>query len=230
MGEGDLADRREDSGLRRRTVLVGGVGLAALGATGCTLKDESYRYRMSIEVEISGQRYVGQGVREFLSRDVIAFPNPGSTYNNATLGDAIWIDVPGAATLFVLLRQAIYGSGDIWDPGPFLGRGGNGIFGLRAKAQGRVWVPAQDLPTIVVFDDVSDSTTMRLVHPGQVKRVLGSDAYISNAWIERTSDPVTRGIEAKLPCLVPLVADPKVRGRMVTIPGELTFNVPDFHN
>ncbi len=233
MREGYFTGPRKRRGVSRRAICCG-FGPALLGVSGCTLKEEGYRYRLSIEVEVGGRRYVGQGVRELIAREVIGLPNAWTVYHTETLGDAIWIEAPGAPTLFILLRQAIYGTGDAWDPTPFLGRGKIGFYErfvdvpLLGPVRGRVAIPLTDLPTIVVFDDVADKSTMRLVLPGEVASVLGSGARIVGAWIERTSDPVTRGIEAKLPCLAPLLADPNVRGRQVTVPGELTFNVPDF--
>jgi len=213
----------------RRVVLGGLSTLSAIGLAGCALKDESYRYRLSLAVSVGGRSYVGQGVREFVSREVIAFPNIGPVYNQATVGDAIWIESAGGTTLFVLLRQAVYGPGGIWDPTPYLGRGKSSAFTPSAP-QGRVAVPLRDFPTIVVFGDPADKSTMQLVLPEQIASVLGGgNARVLGAWVERTSDPVTRGIEAKLPCLAPLMADPKVRGLRVVVPGQLTFNVPDFH-
>ena len=41
-----------------------------------------------------------------------------------------------------------------------------------------------------------------MVHPDQFEQVFGPDVHFKRTWIEMTTDPVTRGIEKKMPMLV----------------------------
>jgi len=63
---------------------------------------------------------------------------------------------------------------------------------------------ADQLPLLVTFTDLDDPKGARVVPPNNLPRAFGPfgpGVRLMRAWIEMTSDPLTRGIERKLPRL-----------------------------
>lgn len=69
------------------------------------------------------------------------------------------------------------------------------------KLTGSVELTGNLIPTLVTFENLNDPATARVVRSEEVEQVFGPGFRFRRAWIEMTSDSVTRGIEQKLPML-----------------------------
>jgi len=69
----------------------------------------------------------------------------------------------------------------------------------RLKPKGEL--PLKDLPVLVRFRDPKDPTSVELVDPLNIAASFGSSVTLTRASVEITDDPVTKGIEARLPWL-----------------------------
>jgi hypothetical protein len=56
----------------------------------------------------------------------------------------------------------------------------------------------EDIPTLVIFSDLNDPITARIVRPEELPQVFGEGVRFIRAYVEMTTDPVSRTIEAKL--------------------------------
>jgi hypothetical protein len=54
---------------------------------------------------------------------------------------------------------------------------------------------------MVTISDVNNANSVRVVWPDEFEAVFGPGYRFKRAWIELTKDPVTRGIEKRLPFL-----------------------------
>ena len=70
-----------------------------------------------------------------------------------------------------------------------------------ARKKGKIELPIDRLPTAVTFTDLADPTTVKLVNPTDLAATFGPGYRIAKATIEVTDEPLTRGIEKKLPWL-----------------------------
>jgi hypothetical protein len=63
-------------------------------------------------------------------------------------------------------------------------------------------LPSNGLPTLVTFSDPNNSASLRVIRPEQLEQTFGPNVHWRGVVIEMTTDPVTRGLEARLPFLV----------------------------
>lgn len=59
----------------------------------------------------------------------------------------------------------------------------------------------EDVPALVRFGNLEDPTTVALVDPADIAASFGPGVYLKRATVEITDDPITYGIEARLPWL-----------------------------
>lgn len=69
----------------------------------------------------------------------------------------------------------------------------------RLKPEGDV--PPSSLPALVRFRDPHDPTSVQLVDPLNLAASFGAGVMLERAFVEIIDDPVTNGIEARLPWL-----------------------------
>jgi hypothetical protein len=69
----------------------------------------------------------------------------------------------------------------------------------RLKPEGDV--PLKSLPVLVRFRDPHDPTSVQLVDPLNVAASFGPGVMLKRVFVEITDDPITNGIEARLPWL-----------------------------
>jgi hypothetical protein len=62
-------------------------------------------------------------------------------------------------------------------------------------------VPPQDLPALVCFSNLNDPTSVMLVDPIDLPATFGPGVSLKGATVEITDEPITHGIEARLPWL-----------------------------
>lgn len=165
----------------------------------------SHRYRLTLEVETPEGLKTASGVIE---ASLITQPQilTDSNIRTGLKGDAVFLDLGNGKNVTALLAL-----------GPN-GQNVDGIVTLAVKAFGCTvcqdrlveWrnfthrsgtrdLPPSLMPTLVTVSDSKDPATARVVAPGEFEAVFGPGYRFKRAWIEMTTDPVTRGIEEKLP-------------------------------
>ena len=68
----------------------------------------------------------------------------------------------------------------------------------------RAELSAEQLPLLVRFRDINDPMTVERVDPGNLAASFGGGVSLTRASLETTRDPVTTGIDRRLPWLKPL--------------------------
>lgn len=165
----------------------------------------TYRYRMTVNVEVDGEMRSGSSVIEVrVTEQPAIIINPIST---RTEGEAVFVDLGGQRSLVALLASGDYAL-DQEFPNyvvPLLFRSEtNGRLASIPSLRGKRELGGKDLPTptLVTFSDANNSATLKVVRPEQLERAFGSNVHWRGVVIEMTTDPVTHGLEARLPFLV----------------------------
>lgn len=61
-------------------------------------------------------------------------------------------------------------------------------------------LPLEDFPVLVRFRDPNDPTSVELVDPSNLAASFGPGVMLRRAFVEITDDPITKGIETRVPC------------------------------
>jgi hypothetical protein len=196
----------QGDGVRRMKWL--GIAFAAVVA-GFVLYKISYptyscRYRMTVNVEVDGQMRSASSVIEFRVSKQLRFLPDVNPIKFDAVGEAVFIDMDGRS-LIALLK-----SGEYAQDGDFPLRVVPAHFKLNmdrqraslASLRGKWELADKDLPTLVTFSDANNAATLRIIRPDQLEQTFGPNVHWRGVVIEMTTDPVTRGLEARLPFLV----------------------------
>jgi|HubBroStandDraft_4_1064222.scaffolds.fasta_scaffold06210_5 hypothetical protein len=181
----------------------------------------SYRYRLTVAVEVDGQVHSGSSVIEVqYSFNPKWVPPSWGVYNASVSGQAVLIDLGARGTLVAALHSGT-GSGHVgvnadvlaaraFDPaGRSLGSGYPAILEkLRAvsRMQGHRDLTADNLPPFIWFSDVTNPDTARLLKPADFAGVVGDSARLASAEVEITSDPLAIDLDKRLPWYAALKA------------------------
>jgi len=204
--------------MRRRRVLqtlVAGGAMLALAACGqgapadLTHYYTPYRYRLIATVETP------EGVRTGSSVIEVKW----APHKYKVKGEAAAVDLPGGQTLFVLLRSA---ANPDWDAYAFES---TGVFSTgkaplatseedlwRGIAADRGTYPvnrrrvtaiedSDNYPYMVRFRDPADPKSVEQVDPDNLAKTFGPGYRLKSLTIQMTGDPVSTGIENRLPWL-----------------------------
>jgi hypothetical protein len=171
-----------------------------------------HKYRLKVEVETPEGVKSAAGV-------LSVHPDRGYSRHGSTLtkGDAVWVDLGGAKNLIALLAH-------IGDKGleldgmnfvalrAFNAAGRKATFNAMNQMAGTVPVTGALIPVLAAFSDISDPATMRVVKPDDLEATYGEGFRLRGVTVEAVpngfwpldfggvlGEPVTRGIEAKLP-------------------------------
>jgi hypothetical protein len=231
---GETEKACEYRGLCRRSALLGLLSLGAVGISACSRLVERYRYKLRLELEVDGCRYVGEGVREIVMRDQSAFPDQTNLLTQDTRGEAFWVDVPGKPTLFVILPGYNGAFTEAWNPNRYLtsttwAKDG---FGKRAASTRRdmASLSPADLPGLVYFRDIASSASGEILDPDDLEPAFGANARILGALVERTREPLTRGIQQKLPWFAAEIKKFRRNPTITQEPRRYTFSVTHFYS
>jgi hypothetical protein len=167
------------------------------------------RYRLTLVIEADGQQHSGSGVVQVTYGKLVRGLGSSSSFYVDVKGEAISVDIPGRGILFATLK-----AGEVPHSGaesiiPMAFGFPNGVIGhpyeagldrLRALS-GVVDLASNNLPLLVRFRDIKEPMTVERVDPNDLTPSFGSGAYLRQATLEITRDPVTAGIEGKLPWL-----------------------------
>ena len=173
----------------------------------------NHKYRLTVEVETP------EGVK---SASGVMAVHPDRSYSRggktSARGDAVFVDLGGGKNLVVLLAH-IDKSIELDDINyvalrAYKAAGQNVSFNQMSRATGIVPVKGDVIPVLVSFADPADPGTARVVPPDGIEAALGKGIRLRGISAEVVpngvwpldfggplGDPVTRGIEAKLPWL-----------------------------
>jgi hypothetical protein len=191
--------------LRMTAVLAIAVTLSGCG------RSASFRDKLTLAVNTPDGVKRGTSVTEWAFWEV-SIPARGTPHK--LRGEALYLDLgPGTKPLVALLTSHLHEKpgGTVWDwPGDellsrlygplwrddFLG----GISRLANMRGPRSIAPA-DLPDLVTFANVNDPKSVFEVDPNGLQATLGQDITWNAITLEMTDEPITTGIEKKLPWL-----------------------------
>jgi hypothetical protein len=180
------------------------------------------RYRLTLFVDDNGQTVTGSSVYETVWGGVASSvcrytPICGNrSFHPTVRGEALAVDLGARGVLFSLLTDdsarisATLASNSAHSPAGLLvetfGNYSIGSVTWRLLYQirgtrGPVDVPLQKLLLLVRFGDLNDPKTVERVDPADLAASFGPGVKLVRATIEITKDPVTTGIEKRLPWL-----------------------------
>ena len=172
-----------------------------------------HKYRLTVEVETS------EGVK---SASGVLSVHPDRSYSRGghtiSKGDAVWVDLGGGKNLVALLAQT---DKSIETDGmnylalrAYRAAGRNVSFNEMSRLTGAVPVTGALIPVLISFADPRDPATARAVPPDDMTAALGNVFRLHGISVEAVpnglwpldfggplGEPITRGIEAKLPWL-----------------------------
>ncbi|MCA1533855.1 hypothetical protein I6F21_14935 [Bradyrhizobium sp. NBAIM03] len=179
--------------------------------TGCGSLSETIRYRLTINVEIDGKLVSGSGVTQVKQSDTRGLFGSMGGFGNEVSGEAVVVDLGLHGTLFALLHGPKAGYGDLGGPASMLFHAfADSIKNetdplaqvrlLREQHPHRV-LKVDEIPMLVRFRDHNDPKSVEQIDPKNLAATFGDGVLLRDVAIEVTQDPLTAGIQAKLPWL-----------------------------
>jgi len=169
---------------------------------------EEFRYRMTVEVETPQGLRAGSGVIEVKLSDPGWGGMPTEGTSARVRGEAVTVDLPGGRVLFALLRSPFnYDAAAVYPYDALKPSRYRGEYALveRTKEMKRIRgagvLPEKSYPRLVTFDDLADPASVRLVDSENLAATFGEGVRLRRITVQITHDPVTAGIEQKLPWL-----------------------------
>lgn len=168
----------------------------------------TYRYRMTVNIEVDGQMRSSSSVIEVrVSKQLVFLPgvNPLAY---AVEGEAVFLALGGRGNIVALLASGEFANDT--DYPRFLVSGLHfklNLFDDRKLAslpalRGKWELPSNELPTLIAVSDPNDSASLKVIRPDQLEQTFGPNVRWRGVVVEMTTDPVTHGLEARLPFLV----------------------------
>lgn len=188
---------------------------------GSTTRSRVVRSRLTIVVETPEGERSGSSV----TQQTISFPRglsraQGWGLTEQLVGEAVVVDLGQRGILFSTFeRQSILSrmGGDAYNAGltPFLQENFRGEHAAKAsineqyaaylddlnRSKPKSVLQLKDVPALVRFGNLNDPTSVALVNPLDLAASFGSGVTFKGATVEITDDPITHGIEGRLPWL-----------------------------
>lgn len=189
---------------RRELIAAASIGAMSAGLTGCdVLIGWHYRFRLTGWVECDGEVVQGSSVIE------IARMRGYDGVGGKVRGEAVAIDIPGRATLFLLLRDIDSQDWAIWMPHHAFATQLDAAATTDGKVLDRLsnspgttaTLASADYPMMVRFRDISDPATIELVDPANLGASFGPGVTFRGISVELTNDQVTTAIANNRPWL-----------------------------
>lgn len=180
-----------------------------LGA--CGTKHETFRYRLTVEVETPDGPRIGSSVLEVALSETgdDAWVTPEASGVRAKLrGEVVAVDLPDDKVLFALLRTEEQGDAGAWWPfrigsNPNFSGEFSGVRNARAMEASNAGgdLPRDSYPMLVTFGDLADPTSVERVDPNDLAASFGKGVRLKRITVQMTDDPVTTEVEKRLPWL-----------------------------
>lgn len=162
----------------------------------------TYRYRMTVEIDVGGKLRAGSSVIQIKVQKQPQWISGVTPEFREAKGEAVFVDLGNGRNVIALLARGDAGE-DIDYPihiVPDLFEPEGRDRGLpKYPTHGRRELSRQLLPTLVTFADINDPKSARLVYPAEFEQTFDPSVRLSAAWIEMTEDPVTALLETHLP-------------------------------
>lgn len=194
--------------MKRRSFMIGGLIASTLLLAGCDRQRETFRYRLTVEVETPDGLKTGSSVIEVsltqTGKDAFVTPEAGGV--NATMrGEAVAVDLPGGGVLFALLRSKDQVDAAKWyahravKTPRFEGEYASTRRTKYMKENSLSGELGRDLyPMLVTFGDLDDPASVAEVDPEDMAASFGEGVALKRIAVQLTDDPVTAGIEERL--------------------------------
>lgn len=198
------------------TKWIGPLALLALLVVGDQIRINrpGHKYRLTVDVETPAGVKSGSGV-------LAVFPDRGYSRGGHTRigGDAVFVDLGRGKNLVALLAHVdksldLEGMNYLALRAYGAAQGSRVSFNQMSKMTGAVPVTGALIPVLLTFADPKDAGSARLVAPDDVAQALGQGFRLHGVTVEVVpngwwpidfggplGEPVTRGIEARLPWL-----------------------------
>ena len=190
--------------------------------------DYTGRFKLAVTVDANGKTYSGATVYDVTYEwDPKILPDQRAVQIRLT-GEALFLDLGGGRNLVVTLTAS--GSGrpfkrvnisqtyqfeDLWKSSGarsaaalphiafqlHMASKKTGADLKAARKKGKIELPVDRLPTTVTFTNLAEPTSVKLVDPTDLAATFGPGYRITKATIEVTDEPLSTGIEKKLPWL-----------------------------
>lgn len=225
------------------------LALAAFMLPGCAFAEDKapdYRYRLTVEVETPEGVKSGSSIIEVQQTLVRSGSSPANqAVERRVRGEAVAVDLPGGKTLFALLRS----DNDIdWASRVFVLLAPlrkqafedslDDVLEVKGEqALPRMWPAVSTIPErsaypmLVTFGDLAKPASVAEVDPDDLAATFGEGVKLKRIAVELADDPVTTGIEAKLPWVTKHIGTLVYRPRDLPIgdmPIEHRLNSSDF--
>jgi hypothetical protein len=210
----------------------------AFGLADCDMPKKqtwAVRYRLTLDVETPDGVKSGSSVIENLwTRDDYAIPR--ASVWSKDRGEAAVVDLGPRGLLFALLaKRAPNGSvGSSGDYAHYLplevfkrtgalkysshGQRGAMMAQLSTMRGAKAELTREEIPFLVRFRDINDPKTVEAVNPNDLAKSFGEGVRLKRATIEMTGDPVTTGIEKRLPAWFV-----EIRGKKASLDGDTSI-------
>jgi hypothetical protein len=192
--------------MRVLPIIAAVLAVAGLAPTGCGGETYPFRYKLALELEVDGaikRAFNVVATTEY----TVSFPQ--SAVRGSTTGESLYLDLgSGRRPLVALLTrrrgsavetygedilEQVYGGKYSWHDGR-----NPGLEAL-IKNRGTKAITIKQLPELVTFADPADPKTVLAVDPNDLTATLGPGVKWHSMTIEITDEPVTTGLELKLP-------------------------------
>ena len=179
--------------------------------TGCGSLSETIRYRLTVNVNVDGRLVSGSGVIQVKQSDMRPIFGSMGGAGAEVSGEAVVVDLGAHGVFFALLHGPKPGFGDLGGPAWMLFHAFDDLLKgeidslpkvqlLKERRPSRV-LHIDYIPMLVRFRDLNDPTSIEQIDPRNLAGTFGSGVSLRDVVIERTEEPVTSGVEAKLPWL-----------------------------
>ncbi|WP_143035637.1 hypothetical protein [Bradyrhizobium sp. Rc2d] len=180
--------------------------------TGCgNSLSETIRYRLTFNVAVDGKPVSGSGIIQVKQSDTRALFGSMGGFGNEVTGEAVTVDLGSHGEFFALLRGPRVGLGRLGDPAWLLFHAFGDLLKsetdplpqvrLLKEQRARRVLHSDETPMLVRFRDLDEPKSVEQIDPANLAATFGTGIVLREAVIEVTEDPVTAGIEAKLPWL-----------------------------
>lgn len=187
-------------------MLLGGCGLAET--------TYRYRYRITVEVETPAGLRSGSAVHEtVVSKSNIDIGDLGPKRGMRTRGEAVAVDLPDGKALFVLIPEPglVQAALDPEWSNDWLASAERISGGATPPGPMEIALPADDgaetgkdgYPKLIEFTKSGDPKSVAAVDPRALDRNFGAGYRLRRIIVARTTDDLTKGIDAWLPSFGP---------------------------
>jgi len=176
--------------------------IAALAVAGCGTKQESFRYRLTMEAETPEGLRTGSSVIEVevsqTGENAWATPEARGLRFQVR-GEAVAVDLPNGRVLFALLQRAEGLPYAALKPSRPAGDFANIKQTRVLKEIARVGVaPRDSYPIMVTFGDPADPKSVERVDPDDLAASFGEGVRLKRITVQMTDEPVTMSIDRRL--------------------------------